>query len=75
MVPLQEEEQPLLVEEFLIVLDFILGDILIELFHLLFLVLIMLDLPEEKEPGALFALFSLLLLLCMGSSLRFGKKR
>lgn len=63
MVGLQEEEQPLLIEEFLIVLDFILSDILIELFQLLFLVLIMLDLPEEEEPRALFALLSLLLLL------------
>lgn len=63
MVGLQEEEQPLLIEEFLIVLDFILSDILIELFQLLFLVLIMLDLPEEEEPRALLALLSLLLLL------------
>jgi hypothetical protein len=63
VVGLQEEEQPLLIEEFLIVLDFILSDILIELFQLLFLVLIMLDLPEEEEPRALLALLSLLLLL------------
>lgn len=39
----------MLIKEFLIVLDFILGDILIELFQLLFLVLIMLDLPKKKE--------------------------
>lgn len=63
MVRLQEEEQPLLIEEFMIVFDFILSDILIELFQLLFLVLIMLDLPEKEEPRALLALLRLLLLL------------
>ena len=60
---LQEEEQPLLIKEFMIVFDFILRDILIELFQLLFLVLIMLDLPEKEEPRALLTLLSLLLLL------------
>lgn len=63
MVRLQEEEQPLLIEEFMIVFDFILSDILIELFQLLFLVLVMLDLPEKEEPRALLALLRLLLLL------------
>lgn len=62
-VALEEEEKPLLCEELAVVLNFVLGDVVVELVQLLAFVFVMGDLSEKEETSALLALFRLLLLL------------
>ena len=62
LVSLEDKEEPLVFEEFSIVLDFMFGDVLLELVHFFELVFIVFDLTEVKEPGSFFTYFCFLFL-------------
>lgn len=72
---LEEEEEPLLIEELLVVVDFVFSDVLMEFIYLFAFVLVVLSLSEVKEPSSLFPFFCFLLFLCIGQGLLLGKKR
>lgn len=59
---LEEEEKALIVVEFAVVLEFVLGNIVMEFMQFLPFILVMQDMSEEEETCALFAFFRLLLL-------------
>jgi hypothetical protein len=59
-VTLKEEEDPLFIEKLIIVFDLALVDVFIELVELFTFVLVMLNLSEVEESGALLAIFCLL---------------
>jgi hypothetical protein len=62
LVSLEDKEEPLVVKEFSIVLDFMFGDVVIEFLHFFEFVLIVLNLAVVKEPGSFFAGFCFLFL-------------
>ena len=59
---LQKKKKSLLIEELSIVLNFLFLNEFIELSKFFLLIIIMLNLTEEKESSTLFAVFSLLFL-------------
>lgn len=72
---LKEEEEALFVKVFPIVLDFVFGDVLMELVNLFSFILIVLDVSVIKESGALLSFFSLLLFLWFRVEVLVGKKK
>lgn len=72
---LEEEEQPLLIKELLVVVNFVFSDVLMELVYLFAFVLVVLSLSEVKEPRSFFPFFRFLLFLWIGQGLLLGKKR
>lgn len=74
-MPLQKEQEPLLVKELSIVVEFVFSDILVKLVQLFAFVLVMFDLSEKEEAGAFFALFGFLFFLCIAHRVLLGKKR
>ncbi len=62
---LEDKEESLVIVELAVVVELVLGQVLLELFELLFLVLVVLDLSEVEEPGALLAFLGLLLFGCV----------
>lgn len=74
-VGLEEEEEPLVAVELLVVDDLVLRHVLVELPDLLPLVLVVFDLSVVEEPGALLRELRLLLLLCVGHLVPLGKNR
>ena len=76
LVSLEDKEEPLVVKEFSIVLNFMFGDVVIEFLHFFEFVLIVLNLTVVKEPGSFFAGFCFLFLFyLLVLSLLDGKNR
>jgi hypothetical protein len=59
---LEDKEEPLVIEEFSIVLDFMFDGVLFEFLHFFEFVLIVFDLAVVNEPGSFFTWLSFLFL-------------
>lgn len=62
LVSLEDKEEPLVIEEFSIVLDFMFDGVLFEFLHFFEFVLIVFDLAVVNEPGSFFTWLSFLFL-------------